>query len=346
MVRTWKPSSFSQEYLHLAWPLDTMLAEDGAVAGFAMERLDSRIYFPIGTLFDPAERRTAFPAFTWQSQLRVAHDLARAVARLHSRGIVVGDLSGRNLWVSGEAQVAFIDCDSMQFQDAETGKVFPCQHMTEDVAPPELLEDGEPAAMRSRQSDNFTLAIIVCQLMMEGAHPYRGTSRLQSSSTRVDNILSGESWLLTPETMVVPRQWPEHPDELSLPPRVLQLAGRCFGEGHRAAWRRPTAAQWAEALEMAAEEVRACTADSTHVFHRGAPECPWCRRDRRTIGVPARPPVVAPPPATTPRGPQPSPKRVPTPAPRPQPPARFLPVGVVIAVVLLLLLLMMLLGAL
>ncbi|HEY0023416.1 MAG TPA: hypothetical protein VGB24_10915 [Longimicrobium sp.] len=302
MVRSWRPTAWLEQGLHLAWPLDTVTMDDGAVVGFAMERLDSDVFAPIQAVLKPGERARAYPGSTWESQFRVARNLARAVARLHRNDVVVGDLSEKNVWVSKDGVVAFLDCDSMQFRDAESGTLFPSLYITEDVAPPELLEGQDPGVPRRPESDNFTLAVIVCQLLMDGAHPFRGVPRQGSSTHRTDNVLSGDAWLLHPQRMKRLRQWPQHPSDVPLPPRVLTLAEQCFGPGLRTLERRPTAAAWAEVLGLAMEELRTCDAERTHVFHRGATDCPWCRRDGRTT-LPVSRPVPAPPTRPTPQSP-------------------------------------------
>lgn len=282
MVRTWRPSAWSDQGVHLAWPLDTVAGDDGAVVGFAMERLDPQVYVPIGRVLNPSTRRVIFPGFTWKSQFQVAYSLAASLARLHRNEVVVGDLSEGNVWVTRDGNVAFLDCDSMQFREVGSGVLFPCLHFTDEVAPPELLDGQDnPGEPRRPHSDNFTLAVIVCQLLMEGAHPFRGIPRQGNSTHRTDNLLNGDSWLLNPERMKAPPQWPRHPSDLALPPRVLSLAEQCFGPGHRAPEQRPTASTWAEALALAMEELRTCAVDRSHVFHRDA-ECPWCRRDGRS----------------------------------------------------------------
>ena len=57
-------------------------------------------FHPLGTLFSHRERIRYFTQATWRFPLGIARNLSAVVARLHHRGLIVGDLSDRNLVVS------------------------------------------------------------------------------------------------------------------------------------------------------------------------------------------------------------------------------------------------------
>ena len=111
------------------WPLSVVCAE-GRLAGFVMRRvpeaMTEAVRLPSGAhrrvlregqyLLAPAEhaRRLSVPAVSARVRLGVVWALAEAVAFLHARRMVIGDLSSRNvLWCPESAQVLLVDCDSI-----------------------------------------------------------------------------------------------------------------------------------------------------------------------------------------------------------------------------------------
>lgn len=111
-----------------AWPQATVL--DGRrLVGFVMRRVpdsfSDAVRLPSGTqrrvlreaqyLMAPAvrARRLQVPAISTRVRLEVVWSLVSALAFLHQRRMVVGDLSTRNvLWQPAPARVLLVDCDS------------------------------------------------------------------------------------------------------------------------------------------------------------------------------------------------------------------------------------------
>src|SRR4051812_24366902 len=184
------------EHMHLAWPREILEDRDGRIRGFLMPRVEGA---PLTHLFDPHKRLTAVDTPTWRIVVTVAARVARLLAMLHEAGVMMGDLSPTNLVLSRTGHVTLVDCDTVQFTDAKTSQVHRCTKLTPEYAAPEL-SSGQVTELRPGQ-DDFGLAILVCQLLMEGEHPFEGvpSDPVAPEGTAADNIRLQNNRILFPE---------------------------------------------------------------------------------------------------------------------------------------------------
>jgi DNA-binding helix-hairpin-helix protein with protein kinase domain len=305
------------EHMHVAWPREILWDPDGLARGFLMPLVDGA---PLTHLFDPRKRLAAVDAPTWRMVVTVAARVARLLAMLHEAGIVMGDLSPTNLVLSSTGHVTLVDCDTVQFTDPKTGEAHRCTKLTPEYAAPEL-GSGAVAELQHGH-DDFGLAILVCQLLTEGEHPFEGVPADPAcpDGTAADNIRMQNNRILFPErfTAVADGMPPDF-----LPPRVLDLARACFGEGHRDPGARPSAADWADALDQVGFQLMGCRRNEHHNYHHTLGACPWCAKCAAghgdhfpppgiaTVAIPypvpaqGRQPAWAPPPVSWPPAPQP-----------------------------------------
>jgi DNA-binding helix-hairpin-helix protein with protein kinase domain len=261
----------------LAWPTATVRvlarhAPDGPVHGFLMP--DMRRWFrPLGRILQPAQRAAEFPGATWSTSLAAAASLARLAADLHGAGYVIGDLKPGNLWVDNQGNVGASDVDSFQFSDGSM--TFRCLARTADYTAPECMRD--PNVAPDSLADDFVLAIVIHQLLMDGMHPFSGIPADGSRYLSIDdNILHGRARIVRPG-VVLPM--PGAPPLSALPRRLRQEFVRCFGTAESAGGTtRPSALDWATALdaERGAGRLRSCEVSPWHVYTAERPWCPWC----------------------------------------------------------------------
>ncbi|MEQ4722187.1 protein kinase [Nonomuraea sp. B19D2] len=331
-----------RDHLPVAWPRRALLDEGGELRGFLMPRVTA---VELEELFEPRGRVMSLDEPTWRTLLAVAARLAETVARLHSVGIVIGDVSPKNVLVNRSGQVTLIDCDTVQFTDAGTRRRFPNTKRTDDYAPPEML-NGRQGELTPAQ-DAFGLAVVICTLLMEGDHPFEGRAvRLapDQDGSIVENIRMQDNRITYPERLHETGE--EHPVRM-LPRGVLELALRCFGPGHYDPEERPTASEWQSALYTAGHDLMGCRVNGRHFYGGDLDGCPWCelaerrgddlypmpaagarpRAPRPSRPAAARPvpprPRQAPPRQAPPRGPGPAPQ--PAPAPNATPPPYYPP---------------------
>lgn len=320
---TWRGDA--PDHLHLAWPRATVRDEERVVRGLLIPRIHGSL---LVDLLVPGMRERVLEEPTWRTNLAVAARLARLFGRLHAAGVVVGDVSPNNVMLDRAGRVTLIDCDTVQFAHPRTGKTFPAENFTPEYLPPEALPN--PPFPLSPGHDLFGLAILVCQLLMEGDHPFEGVpASAGGASTVEDNIKLGNNRIVRPERLV--RRPDTMPVEL-LPPRVRELAWRCFEDGRHEPDRRPSAGEWAAALGQAGFELMGCRRNPWHAYPSSLRSCVWC--DRIDAGhIDHFPSPVAAPPRPR-RAPAAAPQRPPGPVrpaggkrpyPRPAPPATARP---------------------
>ena len=265
---------------HAAWPLRSLNDDEGHVRVVLMRRARG---VSMHALFDPKQRRDALASPTWASLLKVALNMTRLFADLHRVGVVIGDVSPNNLLISRSGQVILIDCDSVQFTDPLTGQEFMADHVTPEYAAPETpwpAASGYVARLAVTH-DLFGLAVIICQLLMEGDHPFEGVPIRSADKGIEANIRDGHCRLLCPERFV------PVPGQLTLellPAPVTALVWQAFAEGFADASRRPSTAQWETALTCALNDLMGCRNEpDLHFYRQGLAACVWCYR--RHIGL-------------------------------------------------------------
>ena len=272
------PRLLGGEQPRVAWPVETgrgLSSRPSAdpVPGFLIP--DMRQWFrPLSVLLQPGPRSTWFPSATWDTSLAAAASLAGLIADLHEAGFVVGDLKPANLWVNGAGDIGISDIDSFQFADGIG--TFPCLSRTPDYTAPELISDGN--ALPSPSADDFVLAVLIYQLLMDGMHPFSG---IPADGTRYisidDNITHGRARVARPDAVLA---MPGAPPLWALPKRLRRgLFDRCFRDvGSTGVADRPAALDWVDALmaERAPERLRTCRADPRHRHTVERPWCPWC----------------------------------------------------------------------
>jgi DNA-binding helix-hairpin-helix protein with protein kinase domain len=261
----------------VAWPVATVQAISRRPAA---ERLHGYLmpdmrqwYVPLNYLLRPGLRAVEFPAASWDTSLAASASLAALVADLHAAGYVIGDLKPENLWVDKRGNAGISDVDSFQFTHG--GGTFTCRAQTPDYAAPECIVS--PDVPPGPSSDDFVLAVLIYQLLMDGLHPFYG---IPADGTRYvsidDNIVHGRARLIHPGSV---RIMPGAPPFSVLPRRLRALFTQCFGDAGRTGVNpRPAAAEWHTALvaERAAGRLRTCSVNPRHVYTAERPWCPWC----------------------------------------------------------------------
>jgi hypothetical protein len=253
-------------HFSICWPLGVLFEPGGSCAGFLMPRVNTAKYHKLFCLYHLYDRQSAFPAFTWDNLLHAGRNLAFILSSLHSRGYVIGDVNESNFLVSEQALVTIVDCDSMQVRG--TGRTFLCDVGKDEYIAPELYYDR--SAIRRVDQDNFSLAILLFLMLMEGFSPFDG---IGDESPPEELILNGNTPYVLP-SKVTPK--PNAPPFAMLPVGLQALFVRAFGQGHKNPAVRPTSEEFYRAL--AAVKVTRCKVERRHVYPDHNAKCPWCER--------------------------------------------------------------------
>jgi serine/threonine protein kinase len=265
-----------RNHVSIAWPTRLLRSPDGPrqVVGFLMPLV--RDVHPISEFCDVGTRLERFPQFSYDSLCRTATNLASAVAAIHERGYVIGDVNDLNTLVRENALVTLVDTDSFQVTDPVGGRVYRCPVGTEMFTPPELRGKNFEEVDRTQRHDLFGLAVLFFQLLMEGTQPFACVARGDAELPEYPECVARGYFPYGGHPSVVPPP-PAPPFEM-LHPRLRRLFRQCFVDGHADPARRPDAATWYRALRQSEESLTECRRNPQHYYFNQCPVCPWCER--------------------------------------------------------------------
>lgn len=258
---------------HMAWLIrqdlsDLKLARPLALLqsprfGYVMELMDGLV--PLQSLLDSFVAAEDDAASDYLAQgglcrrVRILCQLARTLNQLHGRGMLYGDLSPANIFVSDDPRFAetwLIDCDNISLQ-AHCGLTL----HTPDYGAPEVVR-GE--AMLSSLTDCWSFAVIAYRVLTHN-HPFKGELVELGEPEQEDAALRGEHPWINDSVNSDNACFANLPLQLAEHSRLPALFGRCFEQGKHDATARPGIAEWLEALVEIDErmvECKQCTASS------------------------------------------------------------------------------------
>ena len=273
----------SSNPMAIAWPLDLLIPPNGSrkIVGFLMPRVkDAR---PLHQYYTPKQRREHSPFFNYIYLLQTARNLAMAAKAIHSKGYVIGDLNESNILVTQTTLVTLVDADSFQVFDHKKGHIYRCPVGKVESTPPELQGTNFGTIDRRQEHDLFGLAVLIFQLLMEGNHPFDGVFKGKGEPPGKKERIKMGHFPYGSKKNVPYRPKPIAPPFKVLAPKLQELFRRCFQEGHENPQARPTAGQWATALEEAKSSLVTCSQNEQHRHGKHLKHCPWCKR-RNLLG--------------------------------------------------------------
>jgi len=275
----------SQHHISIAFPLDLLQDQSGAVVGFLMPAIrDSRELY---TVYHPSLRKKKAPGFNWYYLHITALNTAWIIQAIHEKGYVLGDIKPQNILVNDRALVAVIDTDSFQVCDARTGKVYLCHVGSEGFTPVELLGKDFSATYQTEIHDRFRLAVLIHYLLF-GYHPFSGQWLGVGESPDQTELIRQGLWYGGKNNSIRPSQ-----NTISLDvvhPAIKQCFLKCFNDGHTAPHLRPTAQEWRMALKVGLEDLIVCQNSDSHYHSQNYGKCYWCERTTK-LGVDIFPPI-------------------------------------------------------
>jgi DNA-binding helix-hairpin-helix protein with protein kinase domain len=262
---------------YAAWPLDTVVDSKGNTVGFVMKKLVN--YVPLHMLFSPMDRKKLFPDKGYNFLVHVAKNLASAFYTLHAAGLIIGDVNEGNILVSNQGMIAFIDCDSFQVQDGNT--YFYCEVGIPRYTPPELLEKSSfQNVVRNENTDSFSLAVLIFQLLFLGRHPFAGRN---ISNEDIDEETAIRKHLFAFSLNNKKKQLLPPVDSFDihyLSPGLIELFHTAFEKRDA----RPLPVSWITELNEFLQQMVTCSKTSLHVYPASIHHCPWCEfREKRNI---------------------------------------------------------------
>lgn len=273
--------------LTVAWPQDLLLNQQGQFVGYVMPRVKSTHH--IFAASRERERMQLYPHYTWKTSIAIAYNLSLAVKIIHQSNAVIGDMNPNNIMIDEHGHVTIIDTDSFNITNKKTGKVYKCSVGISEMLAPELQGKNlaDPRSVFNEKTDDFSLAIHICTLLMNNCHPFGCTSfNISQSSTSTNpvvyNILRGNCPYVT---NAKGKASSDSPDVKMLPKDIRDLFDRAFNYTSSTAIKpstiskRPSAREWQNALgKLLKRNMKTCKKlyPEVHVYPASYHKCPWC----------------------------------------------------------------------
>jgi len=274
------------EGLKVARPLRALAAPH---VGYVMELMTGMEPLQ-GLVKVPKEHAADFAPWYLQSgsllrRLRLLAHGADLLVALHGRGLVYGDLSPHNVFVSchhDSHEVWLIDCDNLS-PGVRQRAIY-----TPGYAVPELFRGHGCDSL----TDAWSLATIAFRTLCV-LHPFVGDAVHDGEPQLEERAFRGElPWVDdacgdNAASRGLPR-------DMVLTPQLRALAQECFGTSRMDRLQRPGAAAWADKLHRGADQVLVCPGcgSSYYLLSRA---CPWCGDPRpafATVSVYLRDPAL------------------------------------------------------
>lgn len=210
-------------------------------------------------------------------RLKLLAKCAEIFSKLHAKGLVYGDPSPNNIFVSSSnnsEEVWLIDSDNLRFEDSAIAS----RLRTTPYAAPEI-ELGISGT--NTLTDAHAFAVIAFKTL-SFVHPLMGDLVENGDPEMINQAVKGNL------------PWVDHPNDdcnrpsfgfprdMVLSPRLQRLCAKIFGEGLTNPQVRPSVNQWVETLHSAADYMLQCqSCEST--FYATSKLCPWCDAPRSSF---------------------------------------------------------------
>ncbi len=254
---------------YAAWPQDIVADARRVPCGFTMRKLNN--YVPLHMLFSPMDRKRLFPQKGYNFLVHVARNLAIAFHKFHEEGLIVGDVNEGNILVNESGMIAFIDCDSFQVKQNNT--YYFCEVGVPRYTPSELLKQGTfDKVVRTTNTDSFSLAILIFQLLFLGRHPFAGknNSTEELDEEKAIRQMQFAYSLKSRNKKLAP---PNNSFAITnLPVDVADLFHRAFEQEQN----RPLPEVWAKAMDNLIKNMSTCAVSKLHSYPGQMHHCPWC----------------------------------------------------------------------
>ncbi len=265
--------------LPIAAPLEMLRPPD---FGYVMELITGMQ--PLSSLCYPPAELTGESLLAWYQEggglrrrLRLLGRIASALAVLHGHGLVYGDPSPHNLFVS-----ASVDADEVRLLDADNVRYTSAPHegvlYTPGYGAPELVSGCSGV---NTLTDAHALAVMAFQTLAL-VHPLIGDLVADGEPELEGQAMAGRLPWIEHETEARNRSQCGLPREVVLSQRLMDLCQQCFAKGLQDATKRPGVSRWVERLHQASDACLSCPACGWTYYVKDT-TCPRCAAPRPAL---------------------------------------------------------------
>ena len=227
-----------RDQVGLSWPLLLVYGPKQNWLGYAMRRQQGK---SLKLLAHKLVSRVHFPGVTRVQMVQVMLNICQQVKQLRAAGVMIGDYNMANFLVDPHTySVSLIDCDS--YQVTIQGKRYPCVVGTPEMTPAEHHGQDFASLVRTAESEDFSLAILLFMCLMLGRHPYD----VIGGDSQVDNLRNGKFPYGIGNTGIPRGHW--YNIWSHMPHSLKSAFIQTFTEGSQTPARRITLDQWIELL--------------------------------------------------------------------------------------------------
>lgn len=274
-VRAMVDSRLSETSSLIAYPKNIVTDEKGNFVGFSM-----KLFYelePLHNLYSPKSRKEKFSSVDYRFLVRVATNVARGIAAVHSAGVIIGDINHSGILVGQDATVALIDADSFQFQ--LNSEFYPCTVGVPEFTSPELHGQDLSKIARTQLHDLFGLTVCIFLILFMGRHPYAGiyprsitglSEAIKNNLFVYSSVMKGAFSLHPPKNAMI---------LADIPSGVADGFEKAFG---LIPTDRPSSVEWVALLEGFEHSLSKCIYSDSHFYPSHLKQCFWCELQKNT----------------------------------------------------------------
>lgn len=250
-----------------AWPLCLVFDNNKNIVGYEMEYVEG---IPLNSFMSkPILLR--HEQYSYYKNAVVANNLANTIAKLHQLlpQVVIGDISKMNIIVLKNHRVKLIDLDSVQLTC--NNDFFECEMYTSGYASPERIKDKKTKL--SQSSDDFILAIILFELLVNNQHPFALYSKYGDNTTRDNAIMLGKTCYFKKNKNYTPNNT-IRPDQILSKELYLDFY-QTFVMGYKSYEYHTNADTFRTHIYHYIQDLTVCNKNNEH-YHLKNANCPFC----------------------------------------------------------------------
>ncbi len=241
----------------IAWPLEELRDARGNVVGFTMLAAAGQDPRKLFTLMTRTARDELADNLRFDVLMAIAASVCGVAGHLHQHRVTIGDVNELNVLASCDGLLTWIDADSMQFTGPD-GAQHPSPYYRDEYLAPEFAGLDLGAVPRTIQSDDYAVAVLTFQLLLDGFHPFDAVERTGipagSQTERAARGLFAYGENLS--TLAPP---PGAPPWEAVPIAVQHALRQTFVQGTARPSRRTTAWELHYALKLGMRELVSCS---------------------------------------------------------------------------------------
>jgi len=251
------PKAFDEaEGITLVWPQELLFDKHDRFIGFIMPLIKGKKLEILTLPKIPTKYQQEWGKYSFNQQeglekrLFLCHKIAKAIFHIHqTERYILVDMKPDNIMVNPDGKIALVDLDSVEvIENGET--IFDAPVATPEYSPPDSYRDDNKVDPTQEDPwDRFGIAVIFYKLLL-GIHPFAATSgapydKYTSLYQKIEQGLYVHHPDYRSYLKIIP---PLHEGFYSLPISIQKLFNRCFVEGTKDPFARPSSEEWTNIL--------------------------------------------------------------------------------------------------